>query len=76
MDERKRKKKRVVRVNWDDVSLGKWHYVAISNLKIIPGSILAAGGRVKMLYNGKTWTGTIAAKNKPRLSYGKSSPSD
>lgn len=70
MDERKRKKRRVVRVNWDDKSLGDWHYVAISNLKLVPGSALEAGGRVKMRYNGKIWHGTIAAKKRRRLVFG------
>ena len=59
MDEKKRKKKRVVAVNWDDESLGEWHYVAIGDLKVLRGSKLEAGGRVKMHYNGKNWTGTI-----------------
>ena len=64
MDERRRKKKRVVLVNWDDQSRGACHYVAISTLKIMPGSSLCAGGRVKMKHGGKIWTGTVAAARK------------
>lgn len=71
MDEKKRNKKRLVRVDWDDISFGKWHYVSISDLKILPGSVLEAGGRVRMRHNGKNWTGTIGAKKKRALAIGK-----
>ena len=71
MDEKKRKKKRVVRVDGDDSSLGKWHYVPIGSLKLLKGSKLEPGGRIQMIYNGKRWTGTIGAKKRRLLVFGK-----
>ena len=73
MDEKKRKKRRVIRVNWDDKSLGEWHYVAISDLRLLPGSSLEPGGRVRMRHHGSVWLGTIAAKKKRTLVFGKCS---
>ena len=72
MDEKKRKKRRLVRVDWDDESEGEWNYVAIANLKVMPGSALEAGGKVRMVYGGRHWTGKIAAKKRRCLAFGES----
>ena len=52
--------------------MGEWHYVAISDLRLLPGSALEPGGRVRMRHHGSVWHGTIAAKKKRTLVFGKS----
>ena len=64
MDTVKRKRKKLIRIDWDDVSKGCWHYVPAANIKVLPGSELKAGGQVRCRYGGVYWTGTIAPKKK------------
>ena len=58
-----------VRVNWDDVSQGQFHYVPKSSLQT--EDKLAGGSRVAMKYTGgRIWTGTVAfsARNTAAMS--------
>jgi len=64
MERRKRNHREEIRVNWDDVTHGEWHYVPKSSLTVLPNSEMIAGGRVSLKWKGEVWTGTIGAKRK------------
>lgn len=66
MDTIKRKRKKHVRINWDETSKGDWHYVPMASVRVLPGYSLEAGAKVSVRFGQKNWTGTIAASRKRR----------